>query len=85
MTVTTVVPASEPELELTERLTVGKSLSAMVMFWDVVLPKTRPDERLVRVKVAVSVPSTRSSLMTLKVTVPVVCPFKRVIVLLLRL
>ena len=84
VTVTIVVPASEPELELTERLTLGKSLSVRVMFWEVALPKTRPDEGLVRVNMAVSVPSIKSSLMTVKVTVPVVCPFKKVIVLLLR-
>ena len=84
VTVTIVIPASEPELELTERLTLGKSLSVRVMFWEVVLPKTRPDEGLVSVNKAVSVPSIKSSLMTVKVTVPVVCPFKKVIVLLLR-
>ena len=49
------------------------------------LPNTNPDEGLVRVKVAVSVGSMRVSLTTVKVTDPVVCPFKRVTVLLLRL
>ena len=85
MTVTTVVPASVAALVLTDRLTKGKSSLIRVMLRVIVLPNTNPDEGLVRVKVAVSVGSIKSSLMTVKLTAPVVCPFKRVIVLLLRL
>ena len=85
MTVTTVVPASVAALVLTDKLTKGKSSLIRVMFWVVVLPNTNPDEGLVRVKVAVSVGSIKVSLRTVKVTAPVVCPFKKVIVLLLRL
>ena len=85
MTVTTVIPASVPALVLTDKLTKGKSSLSRVMFWEVVLPNTNPDEGLLMVKVAVSVGSIRVSLTTVKLTVPVVCPLKKVIVLLLRL
>ena len=85
VTVTTVVPASVAALVLTDKLTKGKSSLIRVIFWDVVLPNTNPDEGLVRVRVAVSICSIRVSLTTVKVTAPEVCPFKKVIVLLLRL
>ena len=79
-----VVPASVPVVLLTERLTVGKSLSVMVMAWVVVVPRTMPADGLLRVNVAVSLPSIRTSSTTVKVAVPVVCPFAMVIVGLLR-
>ena len=80
-----VSAASVPALRLTERLTVGKSLSVMVIFWVVVVPKVMPDEGLLMVNVAVSVPSTNTSFTTVKVTVPVVLLFGMVMVVLLKL
>ncbi|MDD1415240.1 choice-of-anchor I family protein, partial [Dolichospermum sp. ST_con] len=50
VTVITVVPASEPEVLLTDRFTVGvaaTSLSVMVMFWEVVVPSVIPEEGVV--------------------------------------
>ena len=84
VTVTTVVPASVAALVLTDKLTKGKSSLIRVMFWEVVLPNTNPDEGLLMVKVAVSVGSIRVSLTTVKLTVPVFEPLGMMMVLLLR-
>ena len=84
VTVTIVVPASEPVLVLTERLTRGKSLSVIVTVWEVVLPYSKPEEMLLIAIVAVSVPSTCVSLTIVKVLVPVVPPLGMLMTLLLR-
>ena len=83
LTVTIVVPASEPALVLTERLIRGKSLSVMVTVWEVVLPKSKPEEMLLMLIVAVSVPSTSVSLTMVNVLDPMVCPLGIAITLLL--
>ena len=85
VTVKTVVPASDPVLELRERLTRGKSLLIIVIVWLIVVPKSKSDERLPMVKIAVSVGSTSVSLKTVKVTVPTLEPVGIVMVLLLRI
>ena len=84
VTVIIVVPASEPVLVLPERLTRGKSLSVMVTDWEVVLPKSKPEEMLLMATVANSVPSTSVSLTMVKVAVPVVPPLGMLMMLLLR-
>ena len=84
VTVIMVVPASEPVLVLTERLTRGKSLSVMVTVWEVVLPNSKPEEMLLMLIVAVSGPSTSVSLTMVKVLVPVVPPLGMLMMLLLR-
>ena len=48
------------------------SLSVITISCDIVLPKVIPDEELLMVKVAVSVPSISVSSFTVRVTVPVV-------------
>ena len=48
-------------------------------------PNVIPEEGLLMVNIAVSVPSTKTSSTTVKVTEPVVCPLGIVIVELLRL
>ena len=81
VTVMTVEAASVPVLALTERLTAGaESLSVMAMFCAVVAPSAIPELGLEIVIVAVSVTSARASSVTVKVTVPVVAPFRIVIV-----
>ena len=60
------------------------SLSVMVIFCEVVLPRVSPDEGLLMVRVAVSCPSAKVSFATVKVTEPVVAPLGMVIVELLR-
>ena len=60
VTVTTVVPASEALLVLTDRLTDGigaGSLSVIKIFCVVVVPNVIPEEGLLIVSVAVSSPS----------------------------
>ena len=83
--VTTVVPDSEPVLELIDRLIRGKSLLIIAIAWLIVAPKSKSDERLPMVKIAVSVDSTNVSLNTVKVTVPTLESVGIVIVLLLRI
>ena len=61
------------------------SLSVIVIVREVGVPKVIPAEGEEIVSVAVSVPSTSTSSTTVNVTEPVVCPFKIVIVVLLRL
>ena len=84
VTETMLDPASEPVLVLTERLTRGKSLSVIVTVWEVVLPKSKPEEMLLMAIVAVSGPSTSVSLTMVKVLVPVVPPLGMLMMLLLR-
>lgn len=72
-----------PFVEVWEILQLVPSLSVMTIFCEVV-PKAMPDEGLLMVSVAVSVPSTSASSTTVKVTEPVVCPLGMVIVVLLK-
>ena len=87
VTVITVVANSEPELVLTDKFTVGvdgRSLSFIIIFCVVVAPNAIPEDGLLMVSVAVSLPSISASSSIEKVTEPVVCPSKMVIVLLLN-
>ena len=85
VTIIIVPSCSVPILGLTERLTSGKSLSVIVIFCVVVAPKAIPAVGLLIVKVAVSLPSISASSRIVKVAVPVVAPFKMVIVVALKL
>ena len=78
VTVIAVVPASVPVVGLTERLTVGKSLSVIVTLPVVVVPNVKPAEGLEIVKVPVSVPSIKASSLILTVNEPVVLPLAMV-------
>ena len=67
-----VPPASVPVVGVTERLTVGKSLSVIVTLPVVVVPNVNPAEGVEIVKVPVSLPSIKASSLILTVNEPVV-------------
>ena len=60
-------------------VTPAVSLSVIVTLWLVVVPNAIPVDGVLIVKVAVSVPSTRKSSLTVRVTCPVLLPFGMVI------
>ena len=72
VTVMLVVPVSAPVVGVTERLTVGKSLSVIVTLPVVVVPNVNPAEGVEIVKVPVSLPSIKASSLILTVNEPVV-------------
>ena len=84
----TVPAASVPVFAERLKSTVGfaaKSLSVITTFCVVVAPSVIPADGLLIVRVAVSGPSTSVSSRIVKVAVPVVAPFKIVIVAALKL
>jgi hypothetical protein len=84
VTVMTVAAASEPAFVLTDKFTIGVSLSVMTILCEVVAPNAIPADGDCIVNTTVSVPSTRTSSTTVNVTDPVVDPEGIVIVVLLK-
>ena len=79
VTVMLPAPTSMSVVGVTERLTVGKSLSVIVTSPVVVVPNVKPAEGLEIVKVPVSLPSIKGSSLILTVNVPMVLPSAMVI------